>query len=88
MDKVGKVIDLVNELNNLAEELHLSISISSLGNKTVTFLSPEYFFDNIKDFDIQKDSGKFPYVSFTYIDDVKLQIPLKEEEYKTFVKQK
>lgn len=85
-DVIGIVVDLVNELHDIADKNRLSIRVSNLGEKEVNVFPVGDFFNNFDVFDIEElGDRRFPFRVSTVVDDVIFFVLLSQEEYTKFV---
>lgn len=84
---INKVVDLVNELQEIAESNYMHISICSFNGIGVHISLPVQFFSLFDQFDIEpKENIEYPYEVITEIDGVKFTTFLTQEDYEKYVR--
>lgn len=91
MDTIGKMVDLVNELRDLAEKNKANVRVGP-NLSEVHIPDAEIFFKYFKQFDIEKSNYSankiFPFEAFVEIDGVKFCTLLRQKEYEKYVLKK
>ena len=85
-DVVSKTIELVQEIQEIAQENRFCIDINGLGEMSVLVLNKEDFFNRFGNFDINETGIKErPWQVFTEVEGVRFQTMLTSEEYEKHV---
>lgn len=86
-DVISRIVDLVNELQEVAEEKSLSVDLSRFGAKKVHVTKAEHFFEMFSDFDTENRSGEseFLYKAKVEVEDIQFFTLLTEENYAKYV---
>lgn len=84
---INRVVDLVNELHEIATNQKFVIAIESYrGAKEVHVPFTDDFFKFFKQYDIQpRENDKYPFEAFVEIDGVKFFSLLTQKEYEEYV---
>lgn len=83
---VGRVVDLINELSEIAQEHKLFINVNARGQHTVQVIEAKLFFNKFNNFDINDfPSKEHPYQTFIEIEGVLFTALLTQADYEKFI---
>ena len=89
MDTVSKLVNLISELREIAEDVDgfFTIDVNKYSEMEVHVNFPNVFFELFKDFDvINRKDGKYPYKVVVDVEGVKFYAVLDEKGYNKYIK--